>query len=197
MPTLGQQSVCGEAGCGRPAKSHGLCNGHNKQRLDGRPLAPLRRVLPRMTTLRERLEASVQMEATTGCWLWERSILVSGGYGQMNWQGRPSRAHRLSYEEYVGPIPGGMMVCHRCDTPACINPEHLFLGTNADNVADRDKKGRVAKGEIHYAFGRPALNRKRLPGTPRPPKKRQQPGGGTCALTTWTPWTVFKQDYSR
>lgn len=67
----------------------------------------------------------------------------------------------MSYLAYRGPIPDGYFVCHKCDTPACVNPDHLFVGTNADNVADRDKKGRVAKGPAHYAFGKPAWNSKR------------------------------------
>ena len=60
--------------------------------------------------------------------------------------GRQEGAHRVSYHLFVGDIPEGMLVCHTCDTPSCVNPEHLFVGTWADNMADRDKKGRQAKG---------------------------------------------------
>lgn len=55
-------------------------------------------------------------------------------------------SHRLAYEAWVGPIPDGMHVLHRCDNPPCINPAHLFLGTDAENVRDRDGKGRTARG---------------------------------------------------
>lgn len=56
-------------------------------------------------------------------------------------------AHRWAWEHHNGPIPDGMIVCHKCDNPICMNPSHLFLGTDTDNMADRDSKGRQARGE--------------------------------------------------
>lgn len=91
-----------------------------------------------------RFEKYVHAEPTTGCYLWTGGT-QSKGYGVFN-NPRGHRgvglAHRLSYEHHVGLIPEGMHVLHRCDTPACVNPEHLFLGTNLDNIHDRMLKGR-------------------------------------------------------
>lgn len=64
------------------------------------------------------------------------------GYGKTRRNGKDVRAHRVSYEAARGPIPAGLCVLHRCDNPPCINPDHLFLGTIADNVRDMDRKGR-------------------------------------------------------
>lgn len=75
----------------------------------------------------------------SGCWLW---LGGCGGYGHMRVNGVVHRAHRLSYETFTGKtIPAGMLGCHKCDTPSCINPDHIFPGTAADNAHDRDRKG--------------------------------------------------------
>lgn len=79
--------------------------------------------------------------ATDECVLWSRT-LNNKGYGKLSYQGRIWYAHRLAYALNVGPIPSGAKVCHRCDTSACINPAHLFLGTQKDNLQDMARKGR-------------------------------------------------------
>jgi len=77
----------------------------------------------------------------TGCWLWDK-YCDKGGYGQAHVNNYPVRAHRLSYELYRGKIPYGKLVCHTCDVPSCVNPDHLFVGTSLDNVQDMTSKGR-------------------------------------------------------
>lgn len=85
--------------------------------------------------------------AENGCWEWVGS-LGSGGYGMISRGNKCCRAHRVSYEAYKGAIPKGMVVRHTCDNPSCINPDHLILGTQRDNVADREARGRRdVKGE--------------------------------------------------
>lgn len=75
-----------------------------------------------------------------GCWLWLATI-GKNGYGR-NSTGKRSyqEAHRASYEAFRGNIPAGMCVCHKCDTPTCVNPDHLFLGTHQQNMMDRARK---------------------------------------------------------
>ena len=91
-----------------------------------------------------------------GCWLWT-GPLDNKGYG-LEMDGDKIRlAHRLMYERSRGPIPAGLFVCHHCDNPRCVNPEHLFLGTLQDNVADMVAKGRQLKGERHPMHLRPEI----------------------------------------
>ena len=76
-----------------------------------------------------------------GCWEWQ-AAKTRLGYGRFAPEGTTVKAHRVSFELCKGPIPDGMHVMHSCDNPPCVNPEHLSLGSNQDNVNDREAKGR-------------------------------------------------------
>jgi hypothetical protein len=91
--------------------------------------------------LEKRFWSKVNKNAPNGCWEWTGSN--THGYGQIWVNGRLHRANRVSYEIHFGEIPDGLFVCHKCDNPACINPDHLFLGTNSDNMKDCSLKGRI------------------------------------------------------
>lgn len=94
---------------------------------------------------RKQLEDNIAKNPVTGCWLWQGSYFPTG-YGQFNnkmLQKSPTTSHRASWEIHNGRIPDGLMVLHKCDDRRCVNPEHLYLGTNQDNMIDRSKRGRV------------------------------------------------------
>lgn len=90
----------------------------------------------------------------TSCWLWRGARKSGGGlrYGHLRVNGHDVTAHRLAWELTYGPIPPGLCICHHCDNPICCNPAHLFLGTHADNMQDRERKGRhnAPRGERHH-----------------------------------------------
>lgn len=87
----------------------------------------------------------VEFDPNSGCWLWTGRV-NDDGYGRVRLP-RSTGAHRLSYEWAHGEVPAGMVVMHKCDTPACVNPDHLRAGTQLDNIADRKAKGRSRGGD--------------------------------------------------
>lgn len=91
--------------------------------------------------LKERFLNKVEMVSESGCWIWMGKC-NDRGYGLLRINKKAVRAHRVSWTIHNGKIPLPLCVLHSCDTPLCVNPTHLFLGTQADNVADRDKKHR-------------------------------------------------------
>lgn len=106
-----------------------------------------------MKTVLERFEAKFIPEPNSGCWLWEGSDDGCDGYGRFRWSSnRCMSAHRAAWCLYKDDIPYGEDVLHRCDNPACVNPDHLFLGDHSDNMRDMVKKGRGNKvrGSHHH-----------------------------------------------
>lgn len=96
---------------------------------------------------KEWLLSHMKIDEETDCWEWNgyRDVPRKSqprGYGQVGYKGKVTRVHRVAYEIFVEEIPVGMQVLHRCDNPPCFNPEHLFLGTQSDNLFDMGRKGR-------------------------------------------------------
>lgn len=138
------KSICSISGCERGIYARNWCTVHYTRWLrHGEPT----RLMPNGSEPADFVTKLLTnyTVATTGCWLWNGSP-DSDGYGRLRVNGETMRVHRLSYALHNGDLPSNMAVCHSCDTPLCVNPDHLWLGSNEDNIADRTQKRRSAAG---------------------------------------------------
>jgi hypothetical protein len=98
----------------------------------------------RMEDFANKINENGSLILDTPCWEW-MGTKNPNGYGLFSSRYFSGAAHRASWEIFVGPIPDGLFICHKCDNKSCVNPEHLFLGTQYDNMQDKAQKDRLAK----------------------------------------------------
>lgn len=150
-----EKGICCIKGCDKVSHSMGLCTKHwRRNNLHGSPVAMkslsgLLRGVPAPDRFKRQMKV-----LDDGCWKWTSSV-DKDGYGAFRGvvDGIPhGSAHRYSYALHKGVIPENMMVCHRCDHPWCVNPDHLFIGSGSDNQQDKHRKGR---GNVRFGAGVP------------------------------------------
>lgn len=122
-----------------------------------------KRRLSRHTSLAERLEHHSMPEPNSGCVLWIGAVVGTkgsarrgAGYGRMMRLGKVLAAHRVAWELKNGPIPKGLVVMHKCDNPGCVNPLHLEVGTQAQNMRDKIARGRGRPANQYTASSNPS-----------------------------------------
>ena len=136
-------------GCDKEVRSAGFCNGHYRQHHFGEELRPLQVQYHGLSEY-ERFLKRVQTDDPDKCWNWLGSSNKKGWHGQWrNQSGGIELAHRAAWRLMKGSIPQGMCVLHHCDNPVCVNPTHLFLGSQSDNCKDMWAKGR-ARPKTNY-----------------------------------------------
>lgn len=181
--------TCSIERCDKPILARGFCSTHYYRLLrHGDPVAT--KIAPKGTPDRERLERYGK-RTPSGCIEWSGARNQSG-YGKYQQNGKTRPAHRVAWEVHNRrSIPVGMQVCHRCDNPPCINPEHLFVGTGADNARDC-----VAKGRKFHTIGERHGMAKLTDSDIRVIRSRLNKGAsyptiaGEFAISTTTVWRI-------
>jgi hypothetical protein len=132
--------------CGKRVNARGLCDTHYKQHKRAGTLPDRTRTAH--LEINDRIKHLSIVDNITGCHVWIGTV-DSHGYGRISFKHKNWLVHRLSYILKYGEIPDGVKACHKCDNPLCINPDHLFLGTQAENMDDMFSKGRGAVGAAY------------------------------------------------
>ena len=149
------EMICSVEGCDRPAglpgTARGWCRTHyGRWKRSGNPLGQFRERPPKGSSLAETFAWYRPGEPSTDeCWDWQGHT-DAYGYGALGRGGKVLKAHRVSYELHVGPIPEGAQLLHSCDRPICVNPHHLRAGGHHDNVTDAIERERYRKGAQHW-----------------------------------------------
>lgn len=137
------KKICSFNGCVNEVRRAGLCGSHYNQKIKGKELKPLQLQYHGLTE-EDRFLKRVIVKGKDECWEWTGSRNQDNWHGQWrNKDGEIELTHRASFRLFKCDIPGGLFVLHKCDNPICVNPNHLFLGTQSDNIKDMWAKGRA------------------------------------------------------
>jgi hypothetical protein len=111
--------------------------------------------------LLDRLMRRIEHDTNGGCWLWSGAIITGAGYGNIPVNGKTTAASRVAWTVFRGPVPHGHFVCHKCDVRLCCNPDHLFVASHRENMADMARKGR-GRGLRGEASGKARLTEQQV-----------------------------------
>lgn len=140
-------SICKATNCTIDAKKGGFCNRHyliNWRHGSPNPIGLVEKIVG-VSTLERFMHYVFPMPKEIGCWMWTGSTNKQG-YGQIRFGGKLRLSTHVSLDLFSNGLPDGMCALHKCDTPLCVNPDHLFVGTQKDNMKDMSSKGRANGG---------------------------------------------------